>query len=245
MRLVIRKYQIFALLLITPFIGSCGLFDYDVSPTSIASSYSMAQSEGWSGDFSDYPLYREEDMGLESGFRPLPAPFDTTRKSYYIAGTNLGEDLFLFAKTRMENLREGTRYRLNFEATVAINSPDSCGSDSLTNRGEIYIKAGASFPEPVPIQDNDRDSVRYRLNIDKGRYGHDGSNAVVLGSITSGSTCDPVHPYRLYNMESAGTVTVEADANGSVWIFIGTETSYNGRTSVYYTRFHVNASRIN
>jgi len=95
------------------------------------------------------------------------------------------------------------------------------------------LKAGASEIEPVKNVQGDN----YVLNIDKGNQSEGGTNAIVLGDISIPST---VAEYTLITRNNASPSTepfiAKSNANGDLWVLVGTDSGFEGTTTVYYTK---------
>ena len=71
------------------------------------------------------------------------------------------------------------------------------------------------------------------MNLDAGNQSSGGRDAIVLGHIgvpTGGA-------YLAKDLNSGATAfTVTTDATGSAWLLVGTDSGYEGRTILYYSR---------
>jgi hypothetical protein len=196
--------------------------------------------EGWIPQFADYPQGAAEGYHLISGFRPLPAPLDGG-SGIFISGHNLSDDLFMFLKRKVREFDPGTRYRLSFTVEFATNAPMGCSGAGGAPGESVYLKVGASTEEPVTTVDEDG---LLRLNIDKGNQSTGGANAVVIGNVANSLPCQQdVRRYQLKRLETTEPVSVTADANGSFWLLVGTDSGYEGVTSIYYTHITVEVRR--
>ena len=93
--------------------------------------------------------------------------------------------------------------------------------------------------EPVVVLDN---TGNYRMNVDKGNQSTSGANAVVIGNVANDLPCvaPNVGMWRPKTLTSAsGAVSVVANPDGSAWLIVGTDSAYEGVTSVYITGFDV------
>src|SRR5512136_2955072 len=80
-------------------------------------------SEGWLGDFADYPLTDSLFYELSFSRTALPAPLDTTRHALRISGNNHSDDLFMFVKKRITGLLPTTSYDLTIDVHIASCYP--------------------------------------------------------------------------------------------------------------------------
>ncbi len=95
----------------------------------------------------------------------------------------------------------------------------------------VYLKAGVSGDEPIAAPDN---GGVLRLNLDKGNASS-GGRFVHFGDITNGVTGCPSEmswTYREFGQQNQSE-TLTIDPDGGFWIFIGTQSVFNGPHDVY------------
>ena len=74
-----------------------------------------------------------------------------------------------------------------------------------------------------------------RLNIDKGNQSNAGPDAVLMGNIANGIPCeDATGMFVLLRRSATMNTTVKADLSGSLWVYVGTDSGFEGTTGVYY-----------
>src|SRR5512133_3935105 len=66
--------------------------------------------EGWTVNFSDYPVGEEQFYELQSGLVKLPPPLDTTQYAVLISGNNHSDDLFSYLYKPLTGLAPNTTY---------------------------------------------------------------------------------------------------------------------------------------
>lgn len=140
----------------------------------------------WEADRADFNINDSDRFTNE--FEQLPAPLDD-RIGWELSGDDTGGGLFMFVKRRFaDRLEPNTRYQVEFEITIATNTPRNCEGSS----GEdVFLKAGATSDEPLAEQTSSNGEVE--MNIDKGNKDtpdDSGSDAIVLGDITSRKSCE-------------------------------------------------------
>ena len=236
-----RLLTIVTVLLLTLLLGGmeCGfeedepdlVFDFDLN----------TDLQGWVGGFTDYPVDLTDwpDFELTWGHEPLPSNLGSG-SGLYISGKNYSDDLFMFIKRRVTGLGANTTYRLRFKIKVATNAPSECGGIGGPPGEAVYLKAGAVLVEPVPA---DSDGY-YQLNIDKGNQAAGGADAIVLGHIGNSNT-DCIHPvYEIKTLDSGSKeFELTTDSEGSAWIIVGTDSGFEGQTSLYYNQVKTSFSR--
>jgi hypothetical protein len=191
-------------------------------------------SAAWIGGFADYPAGWEQQMDLVAEHRPLPAPLDQTRGGLFIAGSNNSDDLFMFWKGRATGLQTGRAYAVEFTVEVATNVPKGVGGIGGSPDTSVFVKAGASNVEPIAALGDAGNRPEYRLNVDKGNQSQSGKDAVVIGSA---GNLSGTATWELKELRSGPTpLAVTPAPDGSVWLLVGTDSGFEGRTSLYYTR---------
>jgi hypothetical protein len=193
-----------------------------------------ADGSGWQPGFVDYPDGREADVEFVGDHREMPPPY-APDMALYQRGFNLSDDLFMYFKHRVDGLDSDTEYETVFVLEFATNY----GEDCVVGVGAgVFLKAGASAIEPVPVLDSDNN---VRLNVDKGQQQNDGDNALLLGDIRNGRPgCGADVRYSTESVTSdARSVRVRPNEDGEVWLFFGSESAFESPHQVYFTHFHV------
>jgi len=194
-------------------------------------------AEGWAPGFSDYSLLhpQPELMELVAEHRPLPPPLDVTRGGLFISGKNFTADLFMFWKRRVDGLRSDRSYGVQFTVEFATNVPKGIGGIGRAD-GDVSVKVGVSSAEPVVVPGpvGRCPSYLYCLTIDKGNQSQGGQDAVVIGTVGNLSGTET---WELKVLRSEpGSLTITPDRGGALWLLVGTDSGFEGRTSLYYTR---------
>jgi hypothetical protein len=226
------------------FLCGCSLSDEDQGISVFSVSFDFSQSEeGWKADFTDLPSNVDDSSFYELKYRYTDLPANLgSRKAIMLSGRNHSADLFMFIKRKVPGLIPNTSYTLVFDVELASNSPKGSVGGGGSPGESVYLKAGASEIEPVKNVQGDR----YVLNIDKGNQSVEGTNAVVLGDIAIPST---VAEYTLITRNNASPSTkpfiAKSNSAGDIWLLIGTDSAFEGTTTVYYTKVKVLFSRPN
>ncbi|HVK04758.1 MAG TPA: hypothetical protein VM490_14865 [Armatimonadaceae bacterium] len=190
--------------------------------------------QGWTHGFADYPV--DDDANFEFLFdASVPIPDDAVpgKRGARIGGSNRSDDLFMFLKQKVSGLEADRTYRVRFDVRLASNAP-SGGVGAGGGPGEsVTVKAGAVRSEPKPVQQNMAGTPYWRMNVEKGDQSVGGRDVLVLGNIgvpTGGA-------YVRKDLTSgASAFTVTTDSTGSAWLLVGTDSGYEGRTVLYYSR---------
>jgi len=198
-------------------------------------SYLFADStSGWTADFADYPL---DSTGSYLHFKHDSLPYiinrDSSLYSLKLSGTNIDDGLFMFVKRQISGLRPNTDYEIFMNVRLASKEPISNNGLEDTSGELVYVKVGASTVEPEVELEGE--SGYYRLNLDKGFGDEGGANALTVGNIGVGTTTTK---YALITRNSTESFVVTSDGNGKMWLIVGTDSQFAGRTVVYYTQIN-------
>ena len=102
------------------------------------------------------------------------------------------------------------------------------------------MKAGASTVEPVAAEERNR---YLRMNIDKGNQANGGEDMVVLGNVAHGELVN--REYRIKTLDNMDLpLSVSTDAEGRVWLIVGTDSGFEGLSAFYYSRISYTLSIV-
>ena len=188
-------------------------------------------AQRWTAGFADLPMdYDQSIYELAHGHGPLPDGLEGS--GIWVQGHNRSDDLFMFLKRRVDGLRPNTAYAVSVSIDLATNVPAGLVGIGGSPGESVFVKAGASTVEPLAAEDGNR---YLRMNIDKGNQSRGGESMVVLGNVA--------HPEVVnteYRVKSLGNIdipmSVAADGEGRVWLIVGTDSGFEGLTSLYYAR---------
>lgn len=190
-------------------------------------------AQGWTAGFSDYPS-DADDLSiyeLASGVMALPA--DTSKHAFYIAGHNRSDDLFMFIKTKVTGLQASTPYIASIKIDMLSNKGEDCFGIGGSPGSSVYMKFGFADVEPQQAD--------YYLNVDKGNQQPGGANANTLGDIVvSGEECE-IDGFKAKVISSTNENHLEltSDADGSIWLFVGSDSGFEGLTQLYYDKLSI------
>lgn len=224
-------------------LSACDAFSPDTERRVVDADLTAA-SGAWTPGFSDFSDEMEDGMELVAGRRELPDNVDrsTVRadSAMYLAGTNHSDDLFMYLKRPLDGLEANTAYRVTYRVEIATAAPSDCVGIGGPPGEAVWVKGGAAPVEP------ERQSSDGYLNVDKGNQSTGGPNAVVLGNIandTSECTGEGVYTRKVLRSPEGETLTVESDDSGRLWLFVGTESGFEGRTGLFYLRVRAEVER--
>ncbi|HWK58568.1 MAG TPA: hypothetical protein VNQ80_14595 [Parapedobacter sp.] len=211
--------------------ASCVKNDGTDRTINIHSDFSEGK-DGWEAGFSEYNGDNEESYELEEGLAPLPPPLDEGQSAYRISGMNRSDDLFMYLTKRMQGLKPNMRYHGHFTVKLASNARTGGVGAGGAPGESVGIGIGITVDKPISVADEDN---FYRMNIDKiQQCCTDGTDMVVIGDVANG-TEDEVYTI----IERTGEFSAETDHQGVLWLTVGTDSGYEGRTALYYTGIDV------
>ncbi|WP_013325682.1 PEP-CTERM sorting domain-containing protein [Gloeothece verrucosa] len=202
--------------------------------SSVVFSWNFAEgAAGWQGGFADYPSGEETFYELNFSLRPLPSPL-VNNQALWITGNNHSDDLFMYFRNQVSGLTPSTTYQVTFNVELASDAPDGSIGIGGSPANSVYLKAGATTTEPIAMLAPSSNFLL--LNVDKGNQAQGGRDAVVLGDVAKPD--DGKFDYALIERSNVGGLfTFRTDNTGSAWLYFGTDSGYEGTTSVYYTNF--------
>lgn len=193
-------------------------------------------AQGWVGGFADYPQGEEDFYELAWSWQRLPEALQGG--GIFISGNNHSDDLFMFIKRQLSGLEAQTNYTVTIGFDLVTNVPAGCFGIGGAPGESVYIKAGTTQVEPQGITMDGEDFLQ--MNIDKGNQSQGGQDMDVLGNVANSRDCERQPLYEIKPFEGEG-LSVMADENGSAWFIMGTDSGFEGTTSLYYTNIRIEA----
>lgn len=216
---------------------SCNPAD-DEAPSVFSLSFDFSQVDnGWTGDFADYP--QGDSVTYELVFRhdTLPPNLNSngTLKALMLSGNNMSDDLFMFVKKKITGLKPNTVYNILFNIRLVSNAPTGAIGIGGAPGESVILKAGVILSEPVKILDGD---LYYRMNVDKGNQLAEGEDMMNLGHIgVAPNTTQYTAVFR--NNNSGSPFRFTSGNTGEAWVIVGTDSGFEGRTTLYYTKIDI------
>lgn len=189
--------------------------------------------DGWSADFADYPKPDSVFYELEWTRERLPAPLNTDEYGLKVKGNNHSDDLFMFIKRKISELLPHTDYLIKIEVKFASKAPTNAVGIGGPPGEAVVMKTGASLIEPGKIPSTDY----YLMNIDKGNQSMGGKDMEVIGHIGVSDTTTVFTLISRNNFTKPFRITT--DSKGEVWICIGTDSGFEGKTTLYYNEISI------
>ncbi len=198
--------------------------------TSIGVKTDFSQgAEGWIAGLSDLPPGSEEDFDFEAEVKALPS--DPSKFGFYLASHNRSDDVFMFLKKKLEGLRPDTDYAVSLEVTFLSNAGVGCMGIGGSPGESVYIKVGGSDIEPIQAD--------YYLNLDIGSQSESGNDAIVIGNAaTEGAECgnESLFAEKTLTTPSESRFVFTSSDEGEGWLFIGSDSGFEGLSQFYYTQ---------
>lgn len=190
-------------------------------------------AEGWSGDFADLPPNEEEFYELRFEHTNLPEPLDESDGALLLSGNNHSDDLFMFLKKEISGLNPNQEYLITFEVEFATNVAEGMAGIGGSPGESVYIKVGATATEPEKELDEDG---FLRLDIDKNNQSQSGEDMIVIGNFANGTDNNI---YTLKTLSNSTPFRATSSDEGTLWLLVGTESGFEGTTTVYYNTIEV------
>jgi len=215
------------------------------TPGTVSKSFDFRNGAlGWQGGFADYPPATDKNGSyqLASEIRSLPPELNISGTGFFIQGNNHSDDLFMFLKRRLDandGIVAGQTYQITFTVIFASNAQSGCIGIGGSPGDSVSLGAGGSPAEPQALLSSSTgpsDFAWLRMNVAK-----NGSIAASgIGSIANGQPCNPSSsPYVSVQRTHQHTSAVNANARGELWLIVGTDSGFEGRTALYYQQINV------
>ena len=221
-----------AAMLLAAMLGGCS--GNPVAPTdALTFTFDFRRGpQGFVAGFADYPPGNADIYELTSDHRALPPPL-APEPALFISGVNRSDDLFMFFKGPVDGLSPGARYDVTVSAEIATDVPAGCVGVGGAPGESVWVKAGATAVEPVPV----RDGAYLRMNIDVGNQSAGGSQGVVLGNVPNSRSCEEPREWeRKFFGGRPVPASIEIPATGRAWLFFGVDSGFEARTGIYFLR---------
>ena len=219
-----------------------------VTPATVSVSFDFRNGAlGWQAGFADYPPTTDKNgfYQLLAEVRTLPPELGVNGTGFYIQGNYHSDDLFMFIKRRLnsdDGIVAGQTYQISYTLVFASSVQSGCvgvgGSPAVT------LKAGASPAEPIALFDSSPLISWLRMNV--GKDPNQGNIAASpTGTIANGIPCGSAqNSYVSIQRTHQHTSLVNANANGELWLLIGTDSGFEGLTALYYQRIDVTLTPV-
>lgn len=190
-------------------------------------------SHGFVAGFADHPS-RDFDPGLYdlvADHRPRPQNLGGA-PALFIGGSNRSDDLFMFWKKQINGLPPNSVVRITMEIEFASKYAEGLIGIGGAPGEAVVVKAGAVPFEPGTIVDSEN---WVRMNLDKGNQSQGGANMSVIGHIAKPDDGTENH-ILIVKGQHGEALSATTSSDGSLWLVFGTDSGFEGRTELFYTR---------
>jgi hypothetical protein len=197
-------------------------------------------TRGWVGAISDYNRRDEDNLERHAESAALPSSLGATGNGLFLSSRNVSDDVFNFVKRKVDKLNPNTEYVARFSVTFASDTPT--GMIDLGGRpaDDVFLKVGGSTAEPVPVG---KKGGNVRVNLDKGSDNDkSGRDMTVLSTVGNGalvSNQSPGKTFRSVTRTAYHSNAIRTDAQGNLWLVLGTDSDFNGTTGIYIQSINV------
>lgn len=191
-------------------------------------------NEGWQSFFSDYPQGSEALYELTFEYTSLPAPLDTSVPAIMISGINHSDDLLSLIYRKFDGLQPNKKYAVTFEVTLASNVPDN--SIGIGGAPDLAFGVGGISYETSNSVDLDG---WHRPNFTSRLQSRESNDTLVMtGTIGAGE--DVIEYTLIHRNNKNNPVMVTANNKGELWLMMGTDSGFEGTTTLYYSLIRIN-----
>jgi hypothetical protein len=193
--------------------------------------------QGWEAFFSDYHVGGEQNYELAFEHGHLPEPLDTTVPALMITGNNHSDDLVSMIYRKFDGLETNTTYAVTFNIELASNAPTN--SFGVGGAPDLALGAGGlSYP---PASTTDGEGL-YRPNFISALQSRESNGTFkMLGTIGVG---DDVYDFTLINRSNENDpINLTTNEKGELWLLVGTDSGYEGVTTLFYKNIRIELKR--
>jgi hypothetical protein len=195
--------------------------------------------DGWDAGFADLPEdYADNDYRLQHRIDVIPLPDQPAKKGFFLSGMNRSDDLFMYIYKKIgaeQGILPNTAYQVTLSFDLATNEAGGSFGIGGAPGESVYLKAGIVGQQPKP----QLIAGYYRLNMDKGNQANDGTDMKVVGNVAKTNSNDS--SYQLKHFETS--FAVKSNEKGELYVLMGTDSGYEGLTSIYYTNIKLDITR--
>ncbi|MDQ0059342.1 copper amine oxidase N-terminal domain-containing protein [Paenibacillus harenae] len=186
--------------------------------------------EGWQGGFADLPVdYDPSIYELLYARELLPLKDNGSNYGLKLNGMNRSDDLFMFATRKITGLKPNATY----DAALAFTLYTDQAGDMMGVGGApgeaVSIKAGFVSQEPKVVKEEEGGQVYYKVDVDKGNQSVEGADMKIVGNmVKEDGGAEGFQPKPMSH-----AATLKANAAGELFVIIGSDSGYEGLTTLY------------
>jgi hypothetical protein len=210
---------------------SCAMQDEDAISIKTNTFDFNDGENGWKHGFSQYSITGDSaEAELKYAYADKP-PSLPEGKSLMLSGKSSSE-LFMFIKKELTDLRPETDYTITLNVEVASSAASQSNNPVSPS---VFLKVGAVSYEPQTFKTADK----VLINVDKGAEDEDGSEMLNIGNIIGANSFDYNLTLKSSSSKNPTPILARTDSNGSLWIIVGTDSNFQGTTTVFYSKVNV------
>ena len=214
----------------------------ELTPVVLSGDFAFDGMSEWTASYTDYTAPVEGQISFVSEIRARPNDLSSTGDAYFLSGRNSSDDLYMFLKSSFgasDGLVADTTYEVSWTVGIASNVASGCIGIGGSPGESVYIKGGASQQKPENTATGADEE--FRLNVDKGNQASEGTQAANLGTIGTSQDCSVSITGPWERLELSGVVAepISTDTNGDIWLFVGSDSGFEGTTELYYLDYEV------
>ena len=177
--------------------------------------------------YVDYPGGEGVDEFYELRYGQETVPIDGAGKGLFLSGSNHSDDLFMGYYKELAGFGPGQLYAFHVTFRLATQVDGGMIGVGGSPGASVYVKGGIAMEEPGREQDG---LGYYRLDLDKGNQGQGGTDLTLLGNLEKEET---VRPGEYEWKEFSFDARARADAEGRLWLALGTDSGFEAVSSYY------------
>ncbi|MEO6285049.1 MAG: hypothetical protein ABIN80_16045 [Dyadobacter sp.] len=227
-----KKWMVWTSLSLAAMLAGCNDDGLDAI-TTVDSNFETG-TDNWVAEFAEYDTTTvDSTLTMKFAQTRLPTGLDTSQHAFRIQSTNRSDDMFMYLKKKVTGFVPNATYLVQFDINLATNYPANSIGVGGSPGSSVYFKVGASGAEPA----RKLQKTFYQFTLDKGQQSQGGVDAIVLGDVANGREDSKYALIKKTNSDKP--FTIKANANGEIWLFVGTDSGYEGLTVLYYDRIKV------
>ena len=177
----------------------------------------------------DVPVnYLDEDF-YEYRYDISEAPVENMGNAIKLVGSNHSDDMFMGFYKKIDGLKANETYIYKLSFDLGTNVPKGMGGIGGSPGSSVYVKAGIKDQAPITEIDS-LNHIRFS-NVDKDNQSQSGKDLKVVSDMEKASD-DYSEDYEYKTIVRHFIATT--NDNGEAYIIIGTDSGFEGLTTVYY-----------
>lgn len=193
--------------------------------------------DGWTAIYAEFPQKDTVFYELEYGIQSLPAPLDTTQKSFMLSGNNHSDALQMYVAKQLTGLTHNTSYVVETEVELASMYPSgSVGIGGSPGNAVHLVSKFSTLGYTLQPGENEQDNVTLVMNKQGSMLEQE------LGDV---SITSDQYVYQLISRKkSSAPQVVKSDQDGKLWAVVGTWSGFEGITTLYYTKIKITLTKM-